>query len=223
MEEEKKENPKRLSADEVVLKVETGLTNSEDDLVLKEGLLEKGLSPKKRKEGESLLKEAQSLQRTGKQSKAALTKARGRYKTKFNTVHEKYVTDRTIIKMALQNFPEAEIDIDFSAKQKGSLAEWRTGLTDFYTSIKSFPEYMEELADYNYTEEKLSACIKNIGSVVTLNQEVKKKKGVSEKATKAKNAKITELRKWYTDFKKICNLAFESNQVLEKLGIIVPS
>jgi hypothetical protein len=101
--------------------------------------------------------------------------------------------------------------------QSGLLAQ----LNQFYTNLSGNTEWLEKMAGYGITAEKLAAAkALALEAEEALNRQ-KVEMGEAQDATLRRDRAADTLQEWYSDFIAIARIALEDNpQYLEMLGIV---
>ena len=76
---------------------------------------------------------------------------------------------------------------------------------------------------FNITALVLTDALAVVNNVSDLDSAQEKAKGLAQDSTKTRDATLDELDVWYTEFRNVVRIALPDSQLLETLGIVVPS
>ena len=195
------------------------LTNAQSDTVVQTSLAAYGYDAAKLAVGSALLAEAELLTQQqavhyGHQFAAseAITKARG----EANVV---YMRSLKVARVAFEEDVQASASLFLEGNRKQSVGGWLHQTMTFYTNLLADPRLIAAMAEYGYTEAKLTAEQALIMAVHTMNAAQEREKGDAQVATKARDKALQQLSKWLSKFRKIAAVALEAEpQKLEALG-----
>lgn len=135
-----------------------------------------------------------------------------------------YVRLVKVARVALKDYRGDWHALALGGERERTFAGWVAQAQQFYTNALANPDTLQRLAAYGITQAKLEAGQTAVLAAEMTNAEQKNGKGVAQHATQARDAALSELTRWYTDFITIARIAFEDQpQSLEKLGVIVPT
>lgn len=105
-----------------------------------------------------------------------------------------------------------------------AIEQWIEAATDFYNRLLNEPDFIASLAKFKVTADQLNAEKTAIDSLKQLRNQAVVEKGQAQEATRLRNEKLDELDDYCTELKVVAEIALEEQpQLLEKLGIVVPS
>lgn len=85
-------------------------------------------------------------------------------------------------------------------------------------------DFLTKLEKFKVTTDQLNAEKTAIDSLKDLRNQAVVEKGQAQEATRLRNEKLDELDDYCTELKAVAEIALEEKpQLLEKLGIVVPS
>ncbi|MCP5049021.1 MAG: hypothetical protein GY940_17760, partial [bacterium] len=93
----------------------------------------------------------------------------------------------------------------------------------FYINSLASEEIFNGLNTLGVTKKMLRQGLKQVEKLELAVVEKEARKGDARKATKDRDEAIKELKRWMADFRRICFLALNGSQLLEKLGWKVKS
>ncbi len=217
MSQSRKDN---LTIPQAMLKAYTALINiknSPDMQVLFDKL---GYTEEKILEGMELHKEVTDLiakQKAEYGEQYAATKMRNELHKK---AHKNYISTLKIARIALEHDKSAESALLLSGKREKSLAGWIEQTTVFYNNLINNSDYMEKVASFGYTRERLLAEREQIEDVITASAKQKRESGAAQAATKKRNEVLDTFLSWMVTFYKIVEIALQDHaQWREKLGL----
>jgi len=132
-----------------------------------------------------------------------------------------YMKSLTIARIAFGNEPEASQALVLRGARKRARNDWFEQAETFYANLLSTPSFTKRLSNFGYTTLKLQEEATVIQSLHTQVQAQAKAAGEAQQATSSRNQKLIVLKKYVSELKALCRVAFaEDRQQLEKLGIL---
>ncbi|MEP2023440.1 MAG: hypothetical protein ABJH98_07950 [Reichenbachiella sp.] len=105
-----------------------------------------------------------------------------------------------------------------------AIEQWIEGAVDFYNRLLNEADFLTKLEKFKVTTDKLNAEKTAIDSLRDLRNQAAIEKGQAQEATRLRNEKLDELDDYTRELKAIAEIALEERpQLLEKLGVVVPS
>lgn len=118
--------------------------------------------------------------------------------------------------------------LGLNVPMKGSLTGFTNQARQFYANTRDTPEIIDKLAKFNLTPEKVQALLDALPQLAELNKTQETAKALAQAARRDRDILYKELRQEWTDFKDVCDMAFEDEekdnpQYKELVGIMEPS
>jgi uncharacterized protein YhfF len=220
MEENNRTTTPYLTDNEKITRAKIALTNAVDPEVAPY-LAEYGFTADRIGEGAAHAEEAQVL--TNKQKREygeqyAATKALAEKKAAAEDVYIKTVK---IARIALKKMSAAHAALDLNGRRDRSFAAWLTQARLFYTNLQGSQEWMDAMARFGYTPEKLAAEAELIGAVAEAKAKQEKETGEAQRATHVRDQTIDTFLEWMHDFYTVAEVALQDRpQLREKLGML---
>jgi hypothetical protein len=105
-----------------------------------------------------------------------------------------------------------------------AIEEWIENSMDFYNRLKNETDFLAKIAKFKITAARINTEMKRIEDLKQLRNQEILEKGQAQEATRLRNEKLEELDDYCAELKAISRMALEEqSQLLEKLGIVVPS
>ena len=80
------------------------------------------------------------------------------------------------------------------------------------------------MASLGQTEAILTTALQEIDQIYELQETINREQGDAQNATQVRDMKFEELIDWLSDYETVARIALaDQPQLLEKLGIVVPS
>lgn len=140
------------------------------------------------------------------------------------TAKTTYIPFVQVARIAFKKDPGMATQLALNGKRKQSLSGWLEQAKVFYSNTLGSPAAVAKLAEFGITEEKLQSGQAEVVAVEAANSAQETEKGEAQQATKVRDEAIDVLDDWLDDYLGIAEVALaESPQLLEGLGIVVPS
>ncbi len=115
--------------------------------------------------------------------------------------------------------------LGLNVPMKASLTGFTNQARQFYTNAGDDADLMSKLAKFNITPEKLQERLDALPQLAELNKIQETAKALAQVARRDRDVLYKELRQEWTDFKDVCDMAFEDEekdnpQYKELVGII---
>ena len=127
-----------------------------------------------------------------------------------------------IIKMASRSDSNLQDRIKIKVTRERNIEDWIKQAVEFYNLTLNEPGFLEKIAKYGLTVEKLTIQKDDIAALQTMRNDAMSGKGKAQEATSARDKKIEELDDYCYELETIATIALEDHpQLLEKLGITI--
>lgn len=138
----------------------------------------------------------------------------------FANAETTYMRTIKIARIAFEGDTSATAALLLSGARSKAVSKWSRQADTFYRNLLASPSFIEKMAFYGYTAEKLQAEHALVDEVITADAKHKKERGESQEATAVRDAAFDELADWMSKFYQIARIAcVGEHQWLEKLGI----
>jgi len=126
-----------------------------------------------------------------------------------------------IARIALADEHGAWQSLGLNGRRKESTSGWLAQCRQFYVNLKGNSGWMEKMAAYGISDEKLAAAEALLQLVEEAYNIQKTEMGEAQQATLLRDEAVDALQAWYSDFIAIARIALEDKpQYLEMLGIV---
>lgn len=136
---------------------------------------------------------------------------------------ETYMGFRKLAHMALKGDTALMATLGLDKSSARTLAGWLAEARQFYSNAMASDEIMEKMAKFAVNREKLEKGQRQLEDVKKAQEYQKKRKGDAMAATEELHQALEQMDEWITDFFKVARIALKGSQLLEALGIKVPS
>lgn len=207
--------------DEFLLAAQTMIENAIADNGIKTNIAGFGYSEAKLLDGKKLYEEAAALQNKQKKEYGEQIAATAELDQAWEEAERQYIRTLKIARVAFQKNVKADKAAMLYGSRKRSLSGWLEQAQAFYANILGDSNFINSLAEYGYTQEKLQAESALLDQIVIKHLQQKKETGEAQEATEIRDKALDELARWISDFRAVAKVALEENpQQLEKLGIL---
>jgi hypothetical protein len=214
----------RKSIDERMLSAHKAIHNSLEDPVVLETLSPYGYNETKINEGKTLYEELDTLIRKQKKEYGDQYEATNALYKVWGEADGLYMNAVKVARVAFKDNTKAQNTLRLFERRKQTISGWLEQATVFYNNLVEDEELKKAMALYGYNDAKLTAERGVLEKVIKANRDQDKEVGDAQQATKNRDEKMDALDDWMSDFIAIARVAFtEKPQLLEKLGILVPS
>lgn len=207
--------------DELIVKAGIGINNSLQNRELQQMLAVFGITEEKLNVGKGLLDEAAALNNQQTKETGDWRQATDDLGAKTDAAFAPYITLVKVARIAFAQEPGAWTALGLAGDRKRSQSGLLAQLNQFYTNLSGNTEWLEKMAGYGITAEKLAvAKALALEAEEALNRQ-KVEMGEAQDATLRRDRAADTLQEWYSDFIAIARIALEDNpQYLEMLGIV---
>lgn len=214
----------KQSIEDHLLAAQVAIHNALDDVELQDYLAEYGYDREKLEAGRVLYQAtvvAQQTQQVKYGDQYNATDTVNRLREEADETYMRYVE---VARIALRDRRGVAAKLNLRGRRKKAIAGWIVQVRQFYDNLLSDADLMESMAEFGVTQAKLEAGRAQVDAVEEANRIQDKLRGEAQDATQARDAALEALDRWMSDFIAIARLALkERPQLLEKLGIVVPS
>ena len=179
-----------------------------------------GFTPKRIKEGKSLLEQVRLMDDTQQQHYLRVREVSQQIEQDRTMVLDVFRGHVAIAKTAFRKDPllvEGLRIKRISTKQWGRIQQ----AIDFY---RQAPQYMDTLQQFGATPEAFQQNEAAAEALLALRAQRLQNKGEAENSTQRKKETTADLRAWYGEFRRLARLAFQDTpQILESYGMVVRS
>ena len=135
-----------------------------------------------------------------------------------------FTKHRKAARIVLKNDQLTLSKLGVTGEKPGAYANWLETIRKFYSEATTDTEVQSKLVRLKVTPEELTSAQALIEVVGASRAAYLKEKGESQEATAIKDAALSEIDKWMSEFYAVARIAMEDKpQLLEALGIIVRS
>ncbi len=176
------------------------------------------------KKGLDLLDEADGLSRKKAADYGERMEASADYSKAWAAANIVYVKTLKLARIALSGHPGSDSALKLMGTRKQSFSGWYDQAGTFYENVLGDKRFVEALAVFGYTRDKLKAEKKVIDDVMGKFTAHASESGSAQASTTACDLKLRELDSWVSDLRGVCEVAFyETPDQLEKLGPLAPT
>lgn len=181
-----------------------------------------GYTSERLKEGETLLKTAESLVLQQKKEYGDQYEATAAAQAAWDAADTVYVKTLKIARLVFADDVQAITALKLAGSRKATLAGWIDQAVFFYGNLTSQPSWMAAMGRFGYTSEKLLAEKALVDLVVTRAQAQAKETGEAQQSTVARDAAIKALDTWVGELRTVLKVALAHDpEALEAVGITV--
>jgi hypothetical protein len=172
--------------------------------------------------GKQLFNNVTELEQNQKKEYQAQDLAYDNYQGAKENCENFYKKTLKIVKMASRADSNLQDRIKIKIARERSIEAWIRQAVEFYNLLLNETSFLENIAKYGLTVEKLTTQKDDIATLQNIRNEAMSGKGQAQEATSLRDKKIEELDDYCYELKTIVTIALEEHpQLLEKLGIIV--
>lgn len=176
------------------------------------------------KEGLDLLDEADGLSRKKAVDYGERMEASAEFSRAWATANVVYSKTLKLARIALGDNPKSVAALRLMGARKQSFSGWYDQAGTFYENVLGDKRFVDGLAVFGYTKEKLKGEKKTIDDVMGKFTAHASESGSAQASTAACELKLKELDSWVSDLRGVCEVAFyETPDQLEKLGPLAPT
>ena len=207
--------------DQLIADAGIAINNSLQNTELQPMLAEFGYSAERLTEGKTLLDNATTLNIRQEKELGEKTGATNLRDSKREQAHKDYIRFVKIARIAFVNEQGTWQALGLMGDRKDSISGWLAQTNQFYTNILGNQNWIEKMANYGITAEKLTAGQTLTKEVEKANNRLKTEMGEAQEATRLRDEIADTLQAWHSDFIAIARIALEDKpQYLEILGIV---
>ncbi|MCB0211318.1 MAG: hypothetical protein KDJ52_18400 [Anaerolineae bacterium] len=211
---------KNQSIDKRMFDAQLMINNSLSEPNILTALSQFGYDHNKLQEGKQLFEEVQALGDTQLVEYGSQRAATDDLKQTWTTARKAYIRTLKVARIAFDGNKEAETALLMRGRRKQTLGGWMEQATTFYTNLLNSANLTQQMRRYGYNTDKLAAEADLIWAVVKAHAAQQQSKGIARQATNRRNAKMTELEAWLSDFRAIVRIALEDCPTrLKQLGL----
>jgi hypothetical protein len=208
-----------LSESELLEKFRIALTNAESQPDIASALEEIGYDTAEIAKGKALWDEAEKVFEFNKKEDAETSLAYSEFKKKRDELNHFYKLHRKKAKVVFRNEPELLKQLKLDKALPASYIKWLGAVKDFYSAASAHENIKTKLQRLKVTPDELSKGSEMIASLESARAEYKREVGESQDATKQKDAALSKLEDFMSEFYAIAAIALEDRpQLLESLS-----
>lgn len=128
---------------------------------------------------------------------------------------------RALMKIILKNNLKGQTTLALGETVKTAYAKWEQQVDNFYSQIKSLPEFAAEAQKVSITPEIASAMLDKLLRLRALKKNHQKELGEAQDATEARDTAFDALMPKYRELMDFAKVLLSNNQHLEALGMVV--
>jgi hypothetical protein len=175
-------------------------------------------------QGEALYNETMQLIDDQKTEYQEQNLAYDKFYLEKDEVEASYSRTLKMVKVLARNDKDIQNRLKLQTEKAFAIEEWIQQATDFYKSLLHEKKFLTTLERFKITTEQLNAEKAAVENLKQLRNEAIAEKGEAQEATRLKNEKLDQLDNYCIELKAISKIALEEqSQLMEKLGIVVPS
>ena len=138
----------------------------------------------------------------------------------FTTARQRFITTRTIARIAFEDDANAFMALGLSGKTRISISGIIKQAVPFYTNIRQNPRFSARMAHFGYTDEKLSEEQNLIQPVLDADANHKKELGEAVEATISRDNTFDDLISWMSTFYVVAKEALKKKpELMKQLGM----
>jgi hypothetical protein len=203
--------------------IEAALITSLNDPLIRQYVLEYGYTEERLNDGKQKASEARAKHEAQQKLLAAKAECSRVLKEKKAEAHKVYREFVRVIRLGFENQESIFRTLGISTNKKKGFGDWVAQTEIFYNNLLELPAVLEFMAKLDITREKVEAGKQLFEEVKNAKIDLKNASGEAQKATEQKIIAFREIKKWWSNYKKIVNIALEKDpQLKEKLGIVTP-
>lgn len=175
-------------------------------------------------EGEALYNETMTLVDQQKKEYQEQSLAYDKFYVEKDAAEANYKRTLKLVKVLSRSDKDLQNRLGLQNGKVYAIEQWIEAATDFYNRLLNEPDFIANLAKFKVTPEQLNTEKTAIDALKDLRNQAVVEKGQAQEATRLRNEKLDELDDYCTELKAVAEIALEEKpQLLEKLGIVVPS
>lgn len=194
------------------------VNNTLKDPEAQQKMTQYGFSPRRMKEGKTLLQQLEQQCRTQEQHYEAHWELAHRMDNELRSTRAVFVAHVEVARFAFRNEPAILRKLAIRRLATNRWA-WVKQAQSFYTKVTEHTAAMET---HGVKSEELAQAQASLQAIAALREDLTRRKGDAEDATQRKQQADKELRAWLSEFRTVARMAFkETPQKLEAFGIRV--
>jgi hypothetical protein len=172
------------------------------------------------KTGEDLFNEVIELDKNQKKEYQEQDLAYDTYQEAKSKCEHYYKNTLTLLRMASKSDGNLQDRIKINKARESKIENWILQAIETYNLILNENGFLDKIAKYGLTAEKLQAERDEIRELQTLRNEAISEKGQAQEATRLRDEKRNELNEFCHELYTVATIALEDHpQLLEKIGI----
>lgn len=205
-------------------KFRVSLENAEKQPEIAAILAEYSLDTEALAEGRAKLVNAIAAYNTNKTEDVETSETRNTFHQLSEQLEASHRKHRKIARIVFRNDPVTRQKLAIEGAYPESYAKWIGNTKTFYAAALGDETIQTALGRLKVTPEELTATSDLAGQVEAARAEYHREIGESQNATKVKDAALSDIEDWMSEFYAISRIALEDNpQLLESLGVFVRS
>ncbi len=201
--------------DEARLAIDNALANAD----ILAALSAFGYDEARLNEGKALYEEARALYEVQRDRYGEQFAATQALEAKWEEARRVYGTTLKLARQLFKDDTEATASLHLKGARARSLAAWVAQASTFYNNLLRHAAWVEKMGNFGYDQARLEAERDLVQEVIALNEAQEAAKGLAQKSTKERDAKIAELEEWMALFRTAAQAALADDpQLLENLG-----
>jgi len=183
-----------------------------------------GYDAKTLQEGKDLLEAVQLLFQEQKRKYGDQMRLTRQCKDTWAEVNKTFMRTRKLIRIVFGNDAGICRELMLTGPKKKDTPGWISQVSTMYDAVLRNPGYIEKLAIFNYTKDKLEAERALLDTVKQRELEKEYRKTEARKATRKRDDMMRKLTSWMSVYRRVLRIALEDDaQLLEQLGIVARS
>ncbi len=214
----------KMSIEDLLLKAQTVINNSLEDTDVLTSVSAYGYDRAKLNTGKELLDEVNTLHQQQKKEYGEQYESTDELYKAFDKADIAYMKTLKVARVAFKDDIKAQAALKLNGVRKRTIAGWLDQATLFYDHLISEESFKSAMAGFGYDDARLQAEKALVDEVTRAHHAQNKEMGEAQQATKDRDEKLDNLNEWLSDYVRIARVAlYEKPQLMEKLGIMVPS
>ncbi len=214
---------KRTTSEVVILEqYRVSLENVENQSVIAAAMSELGFTTEVITEGKALLATTRQAFYSNKTEDDETNAAYAAFASKRTQLADTYSMHRKKAKVVFRSSPLICEKLGISQAMPKTYQRWLESVRKFYNTAITEADVQVMLARLRVTPEELTATQNLIGELEATRADYLREKGESQDATQIKDAAISQMDDWMSEFYAVARIALDDHpQLLEVLGKLV--
>lgn len=209
---------------EFLLQCRLRVINSINDAEIQAAVSALGYTPERLETGKVLLTQSTALYESISKEYGDLEAAFARRNQQREKLELVFKNHLAVAKIVFKNDHAAITALKLTGSAPSTFSGWVSRVSTFYNNLLASRSWVSGMASFNISEEALNATLQEVIKLDADANRIMLEKGDAQNAVKQRDALFEDLYEWVNDYESIARLALAAKpQLLEKLGIVVPS